>query len=113
MQEDQLVSTDGRADEQSDATPYLEKLELWIEQLPAEAEETIQKYNERLSIWSAKAAVLETQRKMTLDRLHIEEAAKHGRTQRIDLPKIELAKHAIQYILATNQSASRGSHRCR
>ncbi|KAJ6222689.1 hypothetical protein RDWZM_001234 [Blomia tropicalis] len=79
--------------EKGDATPYLEKLELWIEQLPTEAEETIQKYYERLSIWSAKAAVLETQRKMTLDRLRIEEAAKHGRTQRTEWTKIELAKH--------------------
>ncbi|KAI2808012.1 hypothetical protein BLOT_005953 [Blomia tropicalis] len=60
--------------------------------LPAEAEETIQKYYERLSIWSTKAAVLETQRKMTLDLLRIEEAAKQGRTQLTDLPKIELAK---------------------
>ncbi|KAI2811675.1 hypothetical protein BLOT_002853 [Blomia tropicalis] len=66
---------------------------LWIEQLPTEVEETIQKCYERLSIWSAKAAVLETQRKMTLDRLRIDEAAKHGRTQRTDLSKIELAKH--------------------
>ena len=79
--------------EKGDATPYLEKLELWIEQLPTEAEETIQKYYERLSIWSAKAAVLETQRKMTLDRLRIEEAAKHGQTQRTEWTKIELAKH--------------------
>ncbi|KAI2807720.1 hypothetical protein BLOT_005659 [Blomia tropicalis] len=41
-------------------------------------------------IWSAKAAVLETQKKMTPDRLRIEEATQHGRTKRTDLSKIEL-----------------------
>ena len=38
--------------EKGDATPYLEKLELWIDQLLAEAEKTSRKYYERLSIYS-------------------------------------------------------------
>ena len=38
--------------EKGDATPYLEKLELWIDQLLAEAEKTSRNYYERLSIYS-------------------------------------------------------------